>query len=255
MVQKIIITGSAQGIGFGIAKCFAEKGAGIAIAGSREAEAQLAAAKLLEHGAREAYGICCDITDFQQVNQMVALALEKMGRIDVLVNNAGISPFIDVMELDPETFLKIINVNVSGAFYCTQIAARHMISRAKGGDAGGRVIFISRLADRFSQPSQVEYAASKSGLKGLTLGFATALAPHGITSNAVAHGMIMTPLVEHHSEHPGPAEQIKKLASVGRIGQPSVIGNAVVFLASEDAAYINGVTLTVDGGFSVLIKA
>jgi len=159
------------------------------------------------------------------------------------------------MELDPETFHKVMNVNISGAFYCTQIAARHMISRAEGGDAGGRVIFISSLADRFSQPSQVEYAASKSGLKGLMLGFATALAPHGITSNAVAPGMIMTPLVEHHWAQPGPAEQIKKLVPVGRIGQPSDVGKAVVFLASEDAAYINGVTLTVDGGFSVLIKA
>ena len=254
MSQNVIITGGAQGIGFGIATCFARKGASIVIADLKESEAIDAAAKLTEAGAKAAHAIRCDITDYDDVQRLVAASLEKLGRIDVLVNNAGISPFIDVMDLKPETFHKVMDVNVTGGFFCTQAVARHMIERAKNGDPGGRVIFISSLADRYSQPSQVEYSASKSGVKGLMFGFATSLARHGITSNAVAPGMIMTPLVAHHWSQPGPAEQIKQLVPVGRIGEPEDIGKAVVFLASPDADYINGVTIEVDGGFSVLIK-
>lgn len=250
----ILITGGAQGIGFGIATCFARKNYRVAIADMNAEGAKQAAASLIEKGAPAAIGIGCDITQRSQIEAAVKEMLESFGRIDVLVNNAGISPFVDVMELSPELFDKVFDVNLTGGFHCTQLVAKHMIERGQSGDAGGRIIFISSLAPRFSQPSQVEYSASKAGVEGLMRGFATALGRHGITSNAIAPGMILTPLTEHHWSQPGPAEQIKRLVPTGRIGLPEDIGNACLLLSSSEASYINGAVLPVDGGFSVLIK-
>lgn len=257
--QVVIITGGAQGIGFGIATCFAQKGATLVIADAKAPEAIEAADKLKTLGAADAIGIGCDITQRAQVDAMVAQVMERFGCIDVLVNNAGISPFVEIMELSPELFDKVMSVNLTGAFHCTQAVAAHMKARWMSAEEPndkprGRVVFISSLAPQFSQPSQVEYSASKAGVEGLMRGFATALGPFGITSNAVAPGMILTPLTEFRWAQPGPAEHIKTLVPVGRIGRPEDIGKAVVFLASPDADYINGTTIEVDGGFSKLIK-
>jgi NAD(P)-dependent dehydrogenase (short-subunit alcohol dehydrogenase family) len=115
-------------------------------------------------------------------------------------------------------------------------------------DDGGRVVFITSLAENVTSPMQVDYGASKGGMRMTMVGFATALGKHGITCNAVAPGMILTDMTRHHWEQPGPAEQIKVRVPVGRIGTPTDIGNAVAFLASEEASYISGVTLRVDGG-------
>jgi 3-oxoacyl-[acyl-carrier protein] reductase len=158
------------------------------------------------------------------------------------------------MEMSPEMFQKVIDVNLTGAFHCTQVIGKHMIERAKNGDAGGAVVFITSLADRFISASQVEYAASKSGLRMLMCGFATALGPHSVTCNAVAPGMISTEMTGYYWDSPDGLEKIKTLAPIGRGGTPEDIGNAVVFLASPEASYISGETITVDGGFTVLIK-
>jgi NAD(P)-dependent dehydrogenase (short-subunit alcohol dehydrogenase family) len=242
--QVVIITGGARGIGFGIGTCFARKGATVVVADLDLAAAQKAAEELKAAGAAETLGLACDIADRASVKKMVEDTLDGLGRIDVLVNNAGICPFVDIMEMSPEMWQKTIDVDLNGAFHCTQIVAKHMIER--GG--GGRVIFITSLATEVTGPAQVDYAAAKSGLRGLMFGFATALGPHGITCNAVAPGMILTPMTEHYWLQPGPAEMIKKRVPVGRIGTPEDIGNAVVFLASPEAEYINGISLRVDGG-------
>ncbi len=252
--QTVLITGGAQGIGLGIAQCFARKNYRVAIVDMNAQAAENSAQSLKADGAPNAIGIGCDITQRSQVESAVNRVLDSFGRIDVLVNNAGISPFVDVMELSPELFDKVMNVNLTGGFGCAQLVGRHMIERHQNGDSGGRIIWISSLAPKFSQASQAEYSASKAGVEGLMRGFATRLGREGITCNAIAPGMILTPLTESHWSQPGPAEQIKQLVPVGRIGQPHDIGNAAVFLASPEAAYINGHVLTVDGGFSVLIK-
>ena len=254
MTKTIFITGGAQGIGLGIARCFARRNYAVCIADVNGELAQQAAQSLREEGAPTTLGIGCDVTNRVQIEAAVTGAIQSLGRIDVLVNNAGISPFVDVMDLSPELFDKVMNVNLTAGFHCTQCVARHMIERSANGDGGGCVIFISSLAPKFSQPSQVEYSASKAGVEGLMRGFATALGKHGITSNAIAPGMILTPLTQDHWTQSGPAAEIKKLVPLGRIGTPEDIGNAALLLASPEAAYINGHVLTVDGGFSVLIK-
>jgi L-rhamnose 1-dehydrogenase len=208
-------------------------------------DASTAAAKKLRGlGARAARGVACDVTDRGSVEQMVETAVKHYGRIDVLVNNAGICPFVEAMKLTPEVWRKTLDVNLTGAFHCTQLVARQMIRQ---GD-GGRIVFITSLSENVTGPAQVDYGASKAGLRMAMRGFATALGKHGITCNAVAPGMILTDMTRHHWEKPGPAEFIKGRVPVGRIGTPIDIGHAVTFLASDEAEYISGITLTVDGG-------
>jgi len=242
--QVVIITGAARGIGFGIAKCFAKKGAFIAIADLDAAAAEKAAFEVKSAGAADAVGLRCDVAKREEVQAMMNTVIGRFSRINVLVNNAGICPFIDVMELTPETWQRTLDVNLTGAFHCSQIAAKKMIEQGKG----GRIIFITSLAENVTGPAQVDYGASKAGLRMTMVGFATALGRHGITCNAVAPGMILTPMTAFHWEKPENAAFLKTRVPVGRIGTPEDIGNACVFLASAEAAYISGITLRVDGG-------
>lgn len=243
--QVVIVTGGAQGIGLGIAQCFAEKGASLVIADSNLEQAVASARQLEEAGASGALGLTCDVTQRAQVEAMIANTVARFGRVDVLVNNAGICPFEDIMKMTPETWQRTLDINLTGAFHCTQLVARQLIEQGHGGS----IVFITSLSTNFTNPSQVDYAASKAGLRMTMKGFAAALGPHGITCNAVAPGMMLTPMTEHYWGQPGPAEHIKKRVPVGRIGVPQDIGRAVVFLASPEAAYISGTTLRVDGGF------
>lgn len=243
--RVVIITGAARGIGYGIAECFAAQRDKLVIADMNLEEAQKAAAALKdEAGASDALAVACNVTDREAVQAMVDQTIATFGRIDVLVNNAGICPFVNIMDMAPEVWQKTLDVNLTGAYHCTQLVAKRMIEQADG----GRVVFITSLSENVTGPEQVDYGASKAGLRMAMRGFATALGPHGITCNAIAPGMILTDMTRHHWEKPEPAAFIKKRVPVGRIGTPADIGNAAVFLASEQADYVSGITLTVDGG-------
>jgi NAD(P)-dependent dehydrogenase (short-subunit alcohol dehydrogenase family) len=246
--KVVIVTGAAQGIGFGIATCFARKGASVVVADINLENAQAAAQKLPAEGAGPCFAVECDVSDRASVEAMIEAVMRQYGQIDVLINNAGICPFIDVMQMTPEVFQRTLDVDLTGAFHCTQLVAQKMIEAGHG----GRVVNITSLAEAVTGPAQVDYGAAKGGLRMLTTGFATALGPHGITVNAVAPGMILTPMTQDHWLQPGPAEFIKTRVPVGRIGTPIDIGNACVFLASPEAEYINGISLRVDGGHQAL---
>jgi NAD(P)-dependent dehydrogenase (short-subunit alcohol dehydrogenase family) len=243
--QVVIITGGSQGIGFGIASCFAKRKACLVIADVDGKKAEAAAKRLKRLGAADVLPLVCDIAKRPQVEAMVAATKSHFKRIDVLVNNAGICPFIEAMEMSPEIWQRTLDVNLTGAFHCTQIVAREMIKARNG----GRMIFITSLAENVTSSNQVDYGASKAGLKMAMVGFCTALGKHGITCNAIAPGMIMTPMVEGYWKQPGPAAEIKVRVPMGRIGLPVDIGHAAVFLASPEAEYISGITVRVDGGF------
>jgi NAD(P)-dependent dehydrogenase (short-subunit alcohol dehydrogenase family) len=233
-----IITGAARGIGFGIATCLARNGYQIVIADMDGAAAQKAA------DGFGGLGVACDITQRSQVEALVQKAIARFGRIDVLVNNAGICPFVDVMEMSEAMFQKTIDVNLTGAFHCTQLVAKEMIAR----QIKGRIIFITSLAVNVSSAMQGDYAASKAGLHMLMKSFAIALGPKGITCNAVAPGMILTEMTKWHWEKPENAAFAKQRIPAGRMGTPEDIGHAVALLCSDEADYINGVGLIVDGG-------
>jgi len=141
-----------------------------------------------------------------------------------------------------------LDVNLTGGFNCTQIVARQMIQQGKG----GRIIFITSLAENVTNAAQVDYGASKAGARMTMAGFAAALGQHKITCNAIAPGMIYTPLTSSHWDKPENVEALRNRVPMGRIGQPDDIGKAAVFLASPDAEYISGITLRVDGGHQVI---
>jgi NAD(P)-dependent dehydrogenase (short-subunit alcohol dehydrogenase family) len=246
--QVVIITGAARGIGLGIAKCFARQAACIVIVDVDLPSAEQAAGAVKATGAAEVVCIRCDVARRDEVEAMVGRTIEVFGRIDALVNNAGICPFVEVMQLTPDVWQRTLDVNLTGAFHCTQCVARKMIDRGQG----GRILFITSLAENVTGPMQVDYGASKAGLRMTMVGFATALGQYGITCNAVAPGMILTPMTAFHWEKPENAAFIKQRVPVGRIGTPEDIGHACVFLASPEAEYINGVTLRVDGGHQAL---
>ena len=243
-----VTTGQVRGIGFGVGACFARQGASVVIADLDEAEARAAAEMLNAEGGVNCLGIQCDITEREQVQAMVDRVVETFGRVDVLVNNAGICPFVDIMEMEPEVWHKTIDVILHGSFHCTQIVARKMIERGKG----GRIICITSLAEHKAGPAQVDYAAAKSGLRMMMVGFASALGQHGITCNAVAPGMIHTPLTAFHWDKPENVEALQQRVPMGRVGVPEDIGHACVFLASPEAEYISGITLRVDGGHQTI---
>lgn len=248
MSRVVIVTGGAQGIGYGTCRRFAANGYRVVVADVNEQKAQQAADKLALEGAPAAMGVRCDVTKAAEVQEMVDAVVRVYGRIDALVNNAGICPFIHIMQMDEATWRRTIDVNLNAPFLCTQAVARHMIER--GG--GGSIIFITSLADQRAGPSQVDYAASKSGVRGAMFGFATALGEHGINCNAVAPGHVNTPLTAHYWDTPEGVANIPRIIPMKRLGQPEDIGNACVFLCSDDARYINGITVRVDGGNAVL---
>jgi L-rhamnose 1-dehydrogenase len=242
--RTAIITGAARGIGLGIATCLARKGASIVIADLNAEAARQSAAALSRDTGVETLGVACDVTQRPQVEEMVVETHRRFGSIDILVNNAGICPFIEVMEMSEVVFKRTIDVNLTGAFHCTQLAGRVMIEQGRG----GRVVFITSLSVNVTASTQADYAASKAGLHMLMKSFAIALGRHGITCNAVAPGMILTDMTRRHWEQPEPAAFIKTRVPAGRIGTPQDIGNAVALLCSDEAGYINGVGLIVDGG-------
>lgn len=240
----MLITGAARGIGLGIAMCFARQGATIILVDVDADAAEKSAEKLNALGSQGSIGVRCDITQRDQVETTVSDTVARFGGIDVLVNNAGICPFVEAMDLTPEVWARTLDVNLTGAFYCTQAVARQMIARGKG----GRIVFVTSLGENVINPNQVDYGASKGGMRMLMVGFATALGKHGITCNAVAPGMILTDMSASYWTQEEPARQIKERVPMGRIGTPEDVGHAVVFLASPEAEYISGISLRVDGG-------
>lgn len=237
--KTAIITGGTRGIGFAIVKKYLENGANVAIGGSRQESVEKAIEKLPEYKDR-VMGIWPDLCSPDEVAKAFASVKERFGRVDILANNAGISSRTSLYDYTVEEFSKIVDINLKAVFVCSQAAAR--IMRDQG---GGVIISTSSMVGEYGQPSGCGYPATKFAVNGLTKSLARELAKDQIRVNAVAPGVTKTDMVAAL-----PQELVDRISAgipLGRVGLPNDIANAYLFLASDLASYVTGITLRVDG--------
>lgn len=240
-----IVTGAARGIGFAIAELLASRGADIVIADMQYDSAKSATDKIEATFGRKTLALSVNVAKMESAKSMVERVISEYGRLDILVNNAGITRDTLIMRMEEADWDDVINVNLKGAFNCSKAAVRQMMKQHYG-----RIINISSVSGQAGQVGQTNYSASKAGLIGFTKALARELASRQITVNAVAPGFIPTALTDNLA--PELKEMILKATPLGRMGKPEEIANAVVFLASEEAAYITGQVLAVDGGMVMM---
>jgi 3-oxoacyl-[acyl-carrier protein] reductase len=237
-----LITGASRGIGRAIALKFASEGADVAVVYAGNAEkAQEVVMKAREHGVK-AEAFQCDVTDFAAVKTTVDAVKNALGTVDILVNNAGITKDALVMTMKEEAFDEVIATNLKGAFnlirHCTPIFVKRR---------SGRIINISSVAGLMGNPGQANYAASKAGLIGLTKSVARELASRNVCCNAIAPGFIQTDMTENITKE----NPLLAGIPLGRVGQPEEIAALAAFLASDNAGYITGEVIRIDGGLAM----
>lgn len=246
-----LVTGGAMGIGYAIASRLAEAGASVVIADRNEQEAMQAAQTLSQKGWRVAT-VTADVSDAAQVEATVAATLTTFGGIDILVNNAGVYPNVPLAQMDDETFMRVVSVNLAGVFRMTKSVSAKMIEQGRG----GRIINITSIdALHPSGIGLAAYDASKHGVWGFTKNVALELAPHSIWVNAIAPGGVATPGTGMGTPTPQMADLMKSFAEkipMGRMADADEIGKVALFLASDMASYMTGSQIVVDGG--VLLK-
>jgi len=236
-----VITGGSRGIGFATAKAFLKEGAVVVIAASSEASASKAVDRLKqEFPEAKIGGISPNLASLNDVRQAFAYVRENFGCVDILVNNAGVSESTPFIEYTEEAFDKVMDLNVKGVFNATRVAAECMVAKGKG-----VILSTSSMVSIYGQPSGFAYPASKFAVNGLTVSLARELGPKGIRVNAVAPGITETDMIKAVPQEV--IEPMIRQIPLRRLGQPEDIANAFVFLASEEASYITGVVLSVDG--------
>lgn len=236
-----VITGGSRGIGFATADRFLTEGAMVIITASRPDSAQKGADRLKElHPGASVEGISPDLSSLENVRAAFGDIVSRYGRIDILVNNAGVSESTPFTEYTEEAFDKVMDLNVKGVFNATKAASEFMIDQGSG-----VVLSTSSMVSIYGQPSGIAYPASKFAVNGLTVSLARELGPKGIRVNAVAPGITETDMMKAVPKEI--IEPMIRQIPLRRLGQPEDIANAFVFLASDEASYITGVVLSVDG--------
>ena len=243
--KSAIVTGGSRGIGRAIVLALARQGADVAFSyrGNVEAAAEVEAA--VGSLGRQALAHRGDASDPDAAEGLVAATLGAYGRIDILVNNAGITRDDLVMRMSPDAWREVIDTNLSGTFYTIKAAMRPMLKARQG-----RIINVSSVSGQAGNAGQANYSAAKAGIIGLTKAVAREVASRGITCNAVAPGFVLTELTASLPE--SIQEGIRNATPLGRFGTPEEIADAVAFLASDEAAYITGQVLGVDGGLVMM---
>ncbi|MBS1707655.1 MAG: 3-oxoacyl-[acyl-carrier-protein] reductase [Armatimonadetes bacterium] len=234
----VVVTGASRGIGRAIAERFAHEGARVACVATSEANAAATA----EATGGKAYGL--DVSDTAAVETVFGQIEADFGKIDVLVNNAGMTRDTLALRMKEEDWDRVIDVNLKGTFNCSKAVLKGMMKARKG-----RIINISSVVGLHGAAGQVNYSASKAGLIGLTMSLAKEVGSRGITVNAVAPGFIETDMTAELTEEM--RAHVIKTAPLGRLGEGADIAGVVAFLATEDAGYVTGQVLTVDGGLTL----
>lgn len=238
-----LITGAAQGIGLATAKKFAQEGAKVVVC-DIHAEAVNAAVAQCQALDAQVEGHTMDVTQRDQVDAVVAAVLARHGRIDVLVNNAGITQDARLQNMTQAQFDRVIDVNLRGVFHCAQAVANTMVAQGSG-----VILNASSVVGIYGNFGQTNYAASKFGVIGFTKTWSRELGPKGVRVNAVAPGFIATPILNTIPEKV--IAEMAQRVPLRRLGQPEEIANVYAFLASDEASYINGEVIEVSGGMTV----
>ncbi len=240
----VLVTGAGRGIGRAIAETFAAQGAYVYLNyhGS-EAAAQEAVAQIVQDGGK-AEAVRCNVADFQACGEMIAQIVKKSGRLDILVNNAGITKDGLLMKMSEEDYDQVLDINLKGTFHTIRHASRYLLKQRSG-----RIINITSVSGVLGNAGQANYSASKAGVIGLTKSAARELASRGICVNAVAPGYVETDMTRALPEQV--KAQMLSQIPLGRAASPQEIADVVLFLASEQSAYMTGQVLCVDGGMAM----
>lgn len=241
-----IITGARRGMGRTHALVLAEAGAKVVVSDISEEDCKIVVEEIKKEGG-QALAVKCDVSKKEQVDEMIKKTVEEFGKVDILVNNAGIAQFKPFLELTEEEWDRTLDINLKGYFLCAQAAAKEM-ARQKA----GVIVNIASVAmgqQGIGFPNIVHYCASKGGIAAMTEALAVELAPHNIRVNAIAPGMIETPMIDPIKKDPKTMEAMLARLPMRRVGKPEEVSNLVLFLASEESSYMTGSIVVIDGGW------
>jgi glucose 1-dehydrogenase len=241
--KTAIITGGGTGIGKSMAIEFARAGADVAIA-SRKLEHLEPVAKEIEKLGKRTFALAVDVRQEDQVQGLVERTVKEFGRLDIMVNNAGIETRTSVLDTTEEEYHKVLDINLKSAFFGTQLAAKQMIAQ---GD-GGRIVNLSSVHEDWPMTGNAAYAVSKGGMRMLTRQAGVFLAPHGITVVGVGPGAVATPINQSTLDDPQKLKTINAAIPLGRMAKPEEIGSVVAFVAGDGASYVTATTIIADGG-------
>ncbi|MDY6854970.1 MAG: 3-oxoacyl-ACP reductase FabG [Thermodesulfobacteriota bacterium] len=237
-----VITGSGQGLGRGYALEFARQGANIVVNDVNEENANNVVKEIEELGGKS-IAVKAAVNNREDAGRLINTAIEKLGRVDILVNNAGITRTAMLHKMTQQQWDDVISVNLTGVYNCIQAVAAHMMERKSG-----KIINVTSVAGLRGTMGQINYGAAKAGVIGITKSAARELARYGINVNAVAPGVIETAMTEVIRTNPKFRDKFMSEIPMGRFGQPEDVATVAAFLASDDAGYMTGQVLSVDGG-------